>query len=1676
MEEETPQNGGIQCVFTASSSASEEEATLSANVASSVDCCNDTLRIELPAISSGQCTGTGSPKSAICRPSEIAFSNKMEECTALSVEEHNAYQSAVALLQAGVLQKLVGGLGGQGVSRKLSSVIPTFSNFDPTEAIRTKSVSLFRNARQNNRGSLSISGGTLQCEMSIAADRLNDGETDGVILCSEAANHCSRHRESHPALRTVIAPGTSSPPPSPEQRQRCGPTSTSALDPSISLADGQSVEGNDSPDHGVAMDVVLRDASKIRGLRLTWLLYLLIITVIILFVLVLVQITYETSHMLTRSATEAVQAQAASLLNSVNMQQYTLEKLFKVMYEMNIKSFIQEYNTHSIVRDVMCSSLCHAPIAFASYNASGMQQWRVVCKPSMPSIELNLFPKKVMPGAASLLMVDYGKTALAYRTFYKNDNVETYVVITGKEALGRTFMNNNIAKYSTATLQSVVSAFFLQEWNTTRMSMLFHTLTENVSFYRNTPTSPTAEVLTSTFNSLCHADSPYVWHTVLRPMNQFNIAELPVNTPDQMGTMTNPIPTPLFEHKGAWGQVSRATLCSVTCTSANGSKCTPENPTNVWFLVDHSLAHLDSIQTTVKIVGVVSVMAVAIFSFIMFLVYISITVPVNHLRFQLMRAVGSNEMTTPWQRKIARWTYRLWLGDLTSIARSIYILSLCFRLNKKYVPDHVLRNHAKQLYLRRRKFNFLDEVNLKEDTVLEEDTDSDEANPSLVGVDTTLRPYDTLSLWHLAVPCGMDQVGHAATDGKVDCSAAEARIFGGPTLTEVSPGYASQPPLPAKSHETVTGGRVAPTRRGARLLRDASLNLGTYGEVEDMVMTQEALTVAASAMTIQSSNDIMNIRCEYETTVLCVRIPSVQLAYLINHSVAVHQHRRIMRVLLHRIRRHKGALFHCSGDCLGAVWNAFEGCPNHAECAAVCAQEIANVFAPYQSDGLHIGIVLHQGTLVCGTVEYSKTAFVTAFGDGPREALAVAELATSINSLNVLVTEPVKQALSGLYDCNIVDVIQLPSSAHQLLLFELSGSRTPERSLYDTLLQLPKQAQFSIDYARAFAQFRNHEFSEALQSIQKLQAHGSSRNTHLLRRLERLCLFYSAQPAALPRPYHRAFPVWVNYEAIAQAGLRNDPHFKTSQSECLMLHNTDRGVVYQGVPALRNDMDCIRDFKQELQENMRRLGSPRSTTRHRGSPAIDSSSTPPHSSPQPFLSMQSTPMPTSATAGMLSDASRHVSELLSATLPTKPRHVDPQENTAQMSLPSRLPAPAVAVAPHRSIAGTLLVAASAAAPMTCEEPKDRDGLEQSSAVMPSLHDVPSLSRHHSVAHDISLPLVTLAGTSDPVHTSTALLQSATIHSDSTRSSAQVDGTGYSIIQSAGLSFPETGSMRSFCGNNETLPAVIKAKNGTTYLRSTRILGKGSFGCVYLGMDAHSGRLAAIKFLPLPSDESGMEVVEAEVLILQRVNDTHVVQLLSYAFEGDTIVIFMECMLAGSLQNMISAFRTIPSSTARVFMRDVLRGLSKLHSMGIIHRDMKPQNVLLSFAGNCKISDFGASAWLQELARKESRGEVCGTPVYLAPEAARGNPEKESDIWSCGIMFLQMITGHLPYTSEQLASGAAALVYQIGSGIAQPNVPDDLDVLDAEFVRACLEKDPGKRTSAAGLLQLALFTV
>lgn len=271
--------------------------------------------------------------------------------------------------------------------------------------------------------------------------------------------------------------------------------------------------------------------------------------------------------------------------------------------------------------------------------------------------------------------------------------------------------------------------------------------------------------------------------------------------------------------------------------------------------------------------------------------------------------------------------------------------------------------------------------------------------------------------------------------------------------------------------------------------------------------------------------------------------------------------------------------------------------------------------------------------------------------------------------------------------------------------------------------------------------------------------------------------------------------------------------------------------------------------------------------------------------------------------------------------------------------------------------------------------------------------------------------------------------------------------------------------------------MIDAANGATYVRSSRVLGTGSFGCVYLGMEQHSGRLVAMKFLPLPSDDGEVRVLQNEVMTMETVTDANLVEFYGYAFVDNMIVLMMECLVAGSLAGMLQTFAQLPEQTTINFMRDVLRGLHRLHSEGIVHRDVKPQNVLIAASGHCKISDFGASASIHELVRRHDGGaEVQGTPIYLAPEAARGHAEPKSDVWSVGIMYLQLTTGRIPYDVGVVSSSVAAVVFGIGSGRMRPVMPAEIAPLARQFVEGCLADDVARRMTAGELLELPFFSV
>ncbi|RNF21868.1 putative serine/threonine protein kinase [Trypanosoma cruzi] len=1072
--------------------------------------------------------------------------------------------------------------------------------------------------------------------------------------------------------------------------------------------------------------------------------------------------------------------------------------------------------------------------------------------------------------------------------------------------------------------------------------------------------------------------------------------KLPMREHD-MNVSHNALPGAYVAYRGLWGSVSRVVICGVLCLESEKNECSSDNPTRVWFIVDDEPLRR---ETEIALTAVSIISSIAIFLVLVALViaYLSISAPVQHLKSLVFNTVGDKWKKTKQQQWVFHHTRNCWPGDLQALVRSFQVLSFCFRFNKKYVPQHVLEQQV--VALRKRK-DYLWR------TIVEEiESDDDEEYD---GEEEDMVP---------GVNDRMDMEAFVKTVAIPDGVAAMGRFNG---------------PEGMFQRELSWCGLISPD---VEILEASGNNFLGHSNID----------LAGGGMTLVEG-----------ATVLVVRLCAVELAYFTNYRAALKPHRRIMNLLLGRIRRYRGELFERSGDCIAAAWNAFESRTDHAQRAAACALSIAKMLSCYREAGFRVGIVLHQGPFVCGVVEDNKEAFTTVFGTVPRQAIALAELASSLPYFRVLVSEPVKQSLASLYECIMVDVIKYHEEDNPIVMFELYEERRPPL-VKGALLS---SSTFAEEHARVFFDFRNHDFARAMMGIEQLRLRFPGIGRRLLTRIEILCKYYMYHENELPMPYFRPFPIWPNFEAIANTECPSDIGVQSTKEDSFL----DPPRYLRPTKSIYED-EAV-NFRQELHDKV--LASKRTQNQ---SPTLKAA----NDAPSKDVEANNAQSPRSLI--MLSQTQN----ILRSTPSLEPETGEGDDAAPKEHQSKPLLRVAV-VSPHEEHAEQCVGA-------------DKKRCSGASAGKEEVN-------REEFAPSIREP------TSNPCATAAASATGSDEKGDPGDEENDVTGRQrFSLTNRMGLAFPECRSCSFFCGtdslesiNSETvvtaptfslcnidgsltkvaseIPTEIVAKNGITYQRSSRILGKGSFGCVYLGMDILSGRMVAIKFLPLPSEEEEIANVEREVVTMQKVKSNQVVEFISYAFKSNLIIIVMECMMAGSLQGMISAFGSIPGTTARLFIRDVLRGLHKLHSLGVIHRDVKPQNVLLTLAGNCKISDFGASAFLQELVRRRMEGkglQIQGTPIYLAPESARGTPEEKSDIWSCGIMFIQLVTGKLPYAKPFLEMSPQILVYQIGSGAAKPIIPESLDEFDAEFVCNCLKDDPNERLSAQRLLELPLFAL
>ena len=332
------------------------------------------------------------------------------------------------------------------------------------------------------------------------------------------------------------------------------------------------------------------------------------------------------------------------------------------------------------------------------------------------------------------------------------------------------------------------------------------------------------------------------------------------------------------------------------------------------------------------------------------------------------------------------------------------------------------------------------------------------------------------------------------------------------------------------------------------------------------------------------------------------------------------------------------------------------------------------------------------------------------------------------------------------------------------------------------------------------------------------------------------------------------------------------------------------------------------------------------------------------------------------------------------------------------------------------------------------------------------------------------------------------------------------------------------------------PIKITDKMYGTLTRSLDTIGCGSFSKVYRGLSA-TGTLVALKYINLSLRYINEADLVTEVNTACSLRHENIVNHMSWVVAGRFLIIIMEYVPGGSLKSILNGFGRLGVAAVRRYARDTLISLEYIHKHGIVHCDVKPQNLLMAMDGRCKLSDFGSciaistpnssegntSSTKQQdqphnegevedpgsprisLAQQQQQKEnasstqrdcfsVRGTAIYMAPEVARGEePQFVSDIWSLGITVFELLTGTLPWQLVQghhqhsfaaigsLMKNDTMFLQHVCRGMVEARLDGPAAVLLEQeapavfdFLSQCLQSDPKDRPTSSDLLAHAMF--
>ena len=302
------------------------------------------------------------------------------------------------------------------------------------------------------------------------------------------------------------------------------------------------------------------------------------------------------------------------------------------------------------------------------------------------------------------------------------------------------------------------------------------------------------------------------------------------------------------------------------------------------------------------------------------------------------------------------------------------------------------------------------------------------------------------------------------------------------------------------------------------------------------------------------------------------------------------------------------------------------------------------------------------------------------------------------------------------------------------------------------------------------------------------------------------------------------------------------------------------------------------------------------------------------------------------------------------------------------------------------------------------------------------------------------------------------------------------GTSTSAMATMRLDGTEPGPTAPGMAQQDLVPGALFAGR----YRIESVLGRGGMGIVYKAVDTQLDEVVAIKTLPgdvLQRSPEDLERFKREIRLARKITHRNVLRTYDYGEAEGVYFISMEFVRGYTLAELLDEAedRRLAPRVAMGIARQICRGLEAAHEQGIIHRDIKPQNVLIDHKGEVKLMDFGIARMAEAKDGMTQAGLIVGTPHYMSPEQVQGKLlDPRSDVYSMGVLLYEMVTGVRPFVSSSLTGVLTAHITENARPPIEmrPEIGRDINAI----IMKCLVKNPAERYATSGELLVDLDRV